>query len=398
VKTIAVLLGVGLLVPWAAAGAQPVRTVRVPAAVRANANARILRSNATARLPAGEVVTLRPGEFLAARSPVSAGHRASDSVPGRLVLPVRLLGVDAAGNVLDAQPTVTIEGGGLVYSSAEHAFTGSIFVGLEEAAPAAARALGRQVLLLVTASDGTADPPQVSLDHTSLPYRRVRLKAAAPTHDLVVLHLRTTFDPQPVDVPVPVLRSVLSVSVTPHRINGYGLEGATVGIRAEPALPRASVMLTASRGSLEPAVVQLDSSGIATASVRSAGTGRDTVEAAGQSLRSASATLDYVFPWAFLIAAIGGGLVGGLVRELLTVAGARPAVRFGRFVLGWAAFTLVGVVVVMAWAVGIDLLGIRLAAVYGEGLVAVIAALPGLLPLFRLAKGGALGLPAQPNE
>jgi len=391
------LPGAALVVPRAAAAQQP-RLVRVPAALKASPGARVLRSSGTTHLPAGDVVTLKPGEFLAARSPeLPVGRRSGDTVPDRFVLPVRLLGVDAAGDVLDAQPTVTIEGGGLVFTAAQSAFTGSIFVGLEEPAAAPARALGRRVLLLVTASDGTADPPQVALDHTSLPYKRVRLTASSPTGDTVVLHIRTTFDPDPVNVPVPVLRSVLSLSVTPHRINGFGLEAATVGVRAEPILPRASVLLTAATGSIAPAVVQLDSSGIATAALRSAGTGLDTVEAKGQSLRSASATVDYVFPWAFLIAAIAGGLVGGLTRELLLVAGAKEGVRFGRFVLGWGAFILIGIVVVAAWAVGIDLLGIRLAAAYGEGLVAVIAALPGLLPLFRLAKGGELGPPADPD-
>lgn len=392
-----VLLGASLAVPWATARAQQPRLVRVPAAVKSSPGARVLRSGGTTHLPAGDVVALKPGEFVAARSPgVSVGRRSGDTIPDRFVLPLRLVGVDSAGGVLDAQPTVTIEGGGLTYTAAERAFTGSIFVGLEEPGAAPVRALGRQVLLLVTASDARADPPQVSLDHTSLPYKHVRLTSASPAGDTIVLHIRTTFDPNPVNVPVPVLRSSLSVSVTPRRINGFGLEATTVGVRAEPVLPRASVLLTASKGSIDPAVVQLDSSGITTASLRSAGTGLDTVEAKGQSLRSASATVAYVFPWAFLVAAIVGGLVGGLVRELLVVTGTKEGVRFGRFVLGWVAFILIGIVVVVAWAVGIDLLGIRLSAVYGEGLVAVIAALPGLQPLFRF-KGGALGPPAEPG-
>jgi hypothetical protein len=390
-----VLVAAAIAVPWASGRAQQTRRVPVPPALKASPTARILRANATTRLPAGDVVALKPGEFLAARSPAPPQPR--DTAPGRFVLPVRLLGVDAAGEILDARPTVTIEGGGLVFDPGHNTFTGSVFVGLEEPTAAPARPLGRRVLLLVTASQGTASPPQVALDHTSLPYRRVRLAAPSAAQDSVVLHIRTDFDPGPMDVPVPVLRSVLSVSVTPRRINGFGLEATTVGVRAEPAPPRAAVLLTAGRGSIEPAVVQLDSGGIATASLRSAGTGLDTVEARGESMKSASATVDYVFPWAFLVAAIVGGFVGGLVRELLLVTGAGAAVRFGRFVLGWLAFILIGVVVVVAWAVGIDLLGIRLAAVYGEGLVAVIAALPGLLPLFRGAKGGALGPPTDPG-
>jgi hypothetical protein len=248
--------------------------------------------------------------------------------------------------------------------------------------------LGRTVRVLITTSVGVVEPAQVTLDHTNLPFTRVRLTAQSPPPDTIVLHIRTDLDTGSDAIPVTVLRPGLRLIATPKRIAGYGLEVATLAVMADVARPRgaATVTLTADRGKVEPVRAALDSSGTATSSIRSSGLGRATVTAQSQSFQPATEVVDFVFPKAFLIAAVIGGLLGGFVREGYAEWQDKQHVGLWGFITGVVLAALVGMVVVVAWALGINLLDIKPVAGSGEALIGVVAALGAIGGLSLIAK------------
>ena len=373
------LVGALLAVPWLGALAQrPGAYVKVPRAPAA-APSVVVRAHAATRLPADvDSVRLRPGEFLVARTGRAATrHESSRGDSLRFEIPILLSGLDAAGTALDARPTVEVEGGGLRYAPGRGDFAGTILLGLRsETAPASIQRLGREVHLLVTATADSLDSAQVTLDHTNLPYKRIRLVTLSAPPDSVVVRIRTDLDTGAVTIQVPVLRPALALTVSPKRIAGFGLEDATLAI-ATQAFGRPDtlvVTVTAARGKVGTAQLPLGRAGTAVSSIRSRGLGRDTVTATSPPLLPGSDTVDFVFPWAFLIAAFTGGLVGGLIHQAQARWTGKTRARWRAFVTGVLVAALVGIVVAVAYALGINLADIPPGKA-GEALVFVTAAL-----------------------
>jgi len=377
------------------AAAQQPTNVRIPAAARAAPGSRILRLHAVAPLPSNaDSVALRRGEFVAARSASAPTRRDSGAGTVRWTMPIQLTGVGAEGELLNVRPSVEVEGGGLSYQVADGDFSGAVLLGLISGShPDSAHRLGRTVRVLLTASAGTVAPAQIVLDHTNLPFTEVHLAAESPPSDVIMLRIRTDLDSSTDSIPVSILRPGIRLAATPKRIAGYGLEVATLAVMVDVARPRgpAAVALTADRGKVEPVVATLDSSGTATSSIRSAGLGRATITAQSQSLQPATEVVDFVFPKAFLIASIIGGLLGGLVREGWAEWQDKQHVGVWGFITGVVLAALVGMIVVVAWALGINLLDIKPVAGSGEALIGVITALGAFGGLSLIAKkvGGA---------
>jgi hypothetical protein len=355
------------------AGAQPVRVV----------------GQRGARVPpeAASRISIAPSELLVART----GNQARETVVNgqvRFELPLRIIGVAPSGGQLNLGAVVEVAGGGLRLRNDATAFVGQIFVGIEDKDnPTGAPTLGRRVQFLVTADADSVKPDGLDIDHANLPYVPVQIEAARPG-DSVVVHVRPDFEPRGFDLKLPVVRPRLTLVRSQPSIQGFGLETTDVTVKVEDAVVHAGLLVTLSSenlGRLTPAEVTLGTDGTATASLRSSGLGNAVVVARHPLFGSARETVTFVFPWAFAIAVVLGGAVGGLLRYAWL-----KAQNIGRIklvplvwhaVLGIAA----GLVVATAYAVGINLLDVQPVATTGEALVFSLAAI-GALASGRLVK------------
>ncbi len=402
IRATALLIAVVAL-PWSALRGQQTTNVQIPAGARAAPSSRILRLHGAAPLPSNtNVVALRRGEFVATRFAPEA-TRPDTTAAGSVswTVPIQLTGVGAEGEVLDVRASVEVQGGGLHYRQSQGDFTGTVLLGLQSTTyPTGTHQLGRAVRVLLTASAGAPSPAQLTLDHTNLPYTPVRLTAPSASSDVIMLHIRTDLDAGTDAIPVSVLRPGLRLIATPKRIAGYGLEVATLGLITDVARPRGAtvVMLSSDRGKVEHPQVVLDSTGAATSTIRSAGLGRATIVAQSAAFQTQSETVDFVFPAAFLIASAIGGLVGGLVREGWATWQAKKRVRVWHFIAGVVLAAVGGIIVVVAWAFGINLLDINpVGSGSGEALIGLISALGAFGGLSVIAKKLDAAAPSSPS-
>jgi hypothetical protein len=217
------------------------------------------------------------------------------------------------------------------------------------------------------------------------PFTIVALSVADEVPDVRLRVLWDSRDEDSVAHTFPRRRPALEVDVNPSRIPGFGLAVADVVVRARGAAARGvkSALVSHDRGSLERTQqVVLDGEGVGIARLRSAGVGTASVRVTGVTYEAAEKQVQFHWPIAFVVSAMLGGLVGGFIKYAM----AKTARR--RAVLVIVRSTLIGVLVAVAAAVGINLLGIELPSGYGEALVFVIAAL-GALKGIRMPGGAA---------
>ena len=291
-------------------------------------------------------------------------------------LPIRIATVtDAGGVATTLRPVVEVEGGGLRYRAREQLFAGSIRVGVvDERNPQETRDLEEPIQILMIAEADSIVPASLVIDHTNLPFETVRILATDPG-DSVLVRIRPDFDPGGTEIAVPVVRPPLILRVSPRAIQGYGLETAVVMVlvsRPDTVI----VALTSDRGSLDPGHVAVARRSPGEAKLRSSGRGVATVSAESPPLLGAvEVQVAYVFPWAFLMAALLGGLVGGFLRDTSAAVSHRRRPSLLPFLGNTLTGTLTGILAAAAWAVGINLVNVSSKASTGEAVVAVIAAL-----------------------
>lgn len=345
--------------------------------LRAN-DVRILSRTGIRTLPRSiQVAQLSPGEYLIARVGDTATVRASTATEIRWDLPLRMVGADGTGQRLTLRPVVEVGGGGLRMTPEKGGFAGEILIGIEdEEHPEESRPLGRTIRVLVTANADTTTPNGVSIDHTNLPFVSVRIVALRPG-DSVRVRLRPEFDPTGIDLALPVVRPDLSLRASPEQIQGFGLETATLSIRADgiAITDSLAVTLSSNRSRPEPTIVWLGASGVTTALIRSSGIDTAIVRAEAAGMQPASVMLLFVTPWAFVIAALSGGLVGGVIRYITLKTQRVEKILFVPLLVHVLLGVLAGFVTAVAYAVGINLLNVHPTATVGEALVFVIAAL-----------------------
>ncbi len=336
--------------------------------------ARLATGSGTQPIPqAATQVTLAPGTFLVA--PLGSTPQSHLTVAGQhFDLPFQLYGVKAAGGGVRFRVRFDVAGGGLKYDPADGNFRGDLLVGLEDVSqPGATDRLAGAVRMQLTGPD-TVSPEQLTLSHTNIPFQTVRLVAA--THDdVVTVHIRPSFEPNGV---------VVLATLTPKRIDGYGLETATLTIVGSAGVPKESlaVSLSAERGALGATSLDVPRNRSVTTTLRSRGVGPDRLTITSARSDPFVLTITYAFPVAFLIFALLGGLVGTLISLFQARGRQRAAVR-ARYM---AAGVLSGLVAVVAWGLGVNLLGVPVTIPYGsEAAAFVIAYLGGHHGLTRLA-------------
>lgn len=286
-------------------------------------------------------------------------------------LPYEILTVDAEGETFDLEAIVEVGGGGM-RPQAGGGFLGRIFLSVRDAArPETPRPLDPPIEILVTAEVDRVEPSRLQIERTNA-FSQVDLTAANP-RDMVSVRLVPTFDREGSEIELPVLRGSLRLTVSPETIQGLGLEVARVTVRAAetPGSDGLPVTLSSDRGRLDTDILSVSGNRAASTSIRSVTTGLATVRAEAEGVVPGEASVRFVFPWLFLVAAVAGGITGAAIRRSRTDEAARRKLWLDLFALG----VLVGILVATAYSVGINLLALEPAARAGEALVFVMAAL-----------------------
>lgn len=295
----------------------------------------------------------------------------------RLQLPYQLYGVDPSGKPLDLELVVDVDHGGLTVAPDGNHFAGELRLGVvDRAEPTATRSLPQQVMVQVTGDLDTISPATVVLAHTNLPFEIVALSAAAPDGPSVALRFRPSFAASETPTTIAVRRPTVHLQVSPAAIDGFGLQEATVTARLDglPSAEGRSISLTTDRGHLAATSLTLDSLGAATTTIRSIGAGRANMVAHSAFADSQPQAIDFRLPWLFLIASVLGGALGAGIRAGSGRQG--PSRRLARTAVVGA---LIGILVAAAWAVGVNLTGVRPAVNVGEAAVFVTAGIGGYL-------------------
>ncbi|MFL5606453.1 MAG: hypothetical protein ACJ8AD_08410 [Gemmatimonadaceae bacterium] len=334
---------------------------------RANAEIRVVRPSGQVALPASQTsVTLKPGEWIVrktadtavlapqvSRNPASEGS--SRTLAG--VLPVEYLTVDSAGTVSVFVPRVVLQGGGLVYDAAARVFRGSAYVGIEDKGRLAAppRELASPLAMLLTLSRaGDIAPAALAVKHTGLEYVPIQLSTRAA--DSLQLHVQATGDSAGVDVPLPIYTPHLSLHVAPRSIEGFGLATTQVSVALPPGLTSRDTVLVRLESpdlQLSPSSITAVANGSNTITVRSGMPGEHEITATADGMAPSSQSLRFAWPWVFVSAAIAGILLAGWARH-----SDNRRQSLGRALVKGAPF---GLLAAIAAAIGIDLVGLKLA-------------------------------------
>lgn len=270
-------------------------------------------------------------------------------------------------------PIVEIEGGGLRYDPAQQAYVGTILFGLvDRDHPAETGALPNRVRLQISGDVQSLDA--VELSQINIPFRQIALRVQRPRADSVLVRIRPTFDPTGGSViSIPVLRNPFAVRASPRRIAGFGLEISELMVQTTRRVDTLPVVIASDRAKPSPAQLNADHDG-AMSRVRSSGVGQDTIRVASGDFEEI-VVVQYAWPIAFLLAALFGGLVGGVLNALSTHRRSDP--RTIAFLGGQGALT--GGVAAVLYAVGINVVGWAPSAEYGEGLMFAVAFISGLM-------------------
>ncbi len=295
-------------------------------------------------------VTLRPGEVIAARTGESVVRR--DSV---YALPFQYLGLDREHNAAMTYRPVYLYEGGLRYRPDRDLFQGSFEIALEDSSnPGVERELSRAVRIRFGGDADSIDPSSVELQRTNSQFERVNV-VARTVRDSLRVNIVPTFDLRGVSLWLPV-QSALAFEPPPGRIQGLGVETATLvlSVRGRPPAEPITVTLSADRGSLDTNQVTLGAGGATVARLRSAGRGPAKIRAFAPGFQSAETKIDFGWPIVFLLAAVSGGLLGGLATTTTRRQPGRKRRPLGTVLLHGV---LIGVVAaVVYFGIGLNLL------------------------------------------
>lgn len=286
---------------------------------------------------------------------------------------IRTLSRESAELALKA---VVLGGSPWRYRPERKRFEGSLKVGVVDLGGGrATRQLSEPIIFQVIGAV-TATPEFAKAESTAPPYQTITLvsDSADTPADLQVV---SNVTPEGVKLTLPV-QPALFVRVTPQRIQGWGLETADVLVQSRALASTASrevQLSTEGGGIVEPTELTLSAAGTGKASIRSVSTGNAVVTVSGPAFPDeASAPIEFVFPTRFLIAALFGGLAGGLLRMGVPRRGARWGLLLAKLGLG----VICGAIVFALYALGVNLIGFNLPGRAGELVVFVVAALGAL--------------------
>jgi len=326
-----------------------------------------------------DTVRVRPGDIVAVPTDVITSDTSAGAAHAAHVdLPVKLYTVDATGTqLLTLAIRVAAEGSGLTFDAANKTFAGNVLIGLEDSLrPTQQIGLGRDMVLQVTSDAGEVVPPRVRIGHTNVPWQPVRVVARTPG-DTVHILIQAVFNPSGYAAPIRVDRPRIDVRPASPNLQGLGLEATRVSVTIPTFLRTDTVTVTlwSDRGGLDAGTLRIPPTGTGEIGLRSSGLGLNTVHAEITGIATGQASMRYTLPWAFVVAALLGGVLGTVLRRR------RRHLALADFVAGIVA----GVVSAVAYAIGLNLTGVDLSVRVGEATVLVVAVLGATLDLPGLA-------------
>jgi hypothetical protein len=316
-------------------------------------------------------VTLSPGEFLETTAKDSVSVDSSGPTT-HLDLQYRYLGATKTGDLTSLSIAIEKSSGGLLFDPGRGVYEAVLSIGLDDSLhPDETANLQSPIRMTVSAGVDTVLPHDLVLDHTNLPFEPVRLVVSTPG-DSVPLHLRPSFSKQGQVVWLRVYRPRLLVAVSPLKINGWGLETATITVGEPLNVGNWPIILNTDRGTLDSTRISVSADRPAVISLRSMGLGVATIRAIHPQFRMGRAQVRFVFPLGFLIAAAIGGLIGAAISA---IKGQNKA--SGQILVALAA-VLTGLVAAALYAVGVNVTGFDIKVQFGETATFLIATLAGL--------------------
>jgi hypothetical protein len=328
------------------------------------------------RIPAtADSVTVRPGQILVAE--VGRRPTLDSSTAGRphFDLPARIVAPTSTGSV--TQFSIAVEPQRLDYNPGERAFIGAVRVGLNDSInPATAVVLAAPIRIAVTSADADVTPGDLELGHTNLPFAEVKLRARAESRDTVRVHFRPSFNPAGYDVYLPVTRPAVALTASPATIAGFGLEKTrlTVELPFSAGEGSRSVVLRAGRSDPLDGQLTLTAGEPKSTRMPSQGVGIDTAWATSAQLTPGFVVVRYAFPALFLAAVALGGVAGSVARGGVARS-KRARVSLGHLARGAAVGVVVGLIVAVLYAVGVNVLPVDLPSQFGEAVTFAAAAL-----------------------
>ncbi len=272
----------------------------------------------------------------------------------------------------------------LRYNARRRLYEGTLSVGVVELDPSG-KALELSTPVVFEVLGVVARPKRVSATTTAPPFDSVAIEVENPGNTFSA-RVWSILDPtNEVILEMPVEKPLLRVSPSPERIQGWGLQKAKILVQATNLSGggELSVQVSSTLGQLDSNNVLIDDDAMAVVSLRSASTGTATVTVSGAPFDSASTQVQFVFPLPYILAALVGGVAGGLLR----LGGGRRTGR--RIALDLLIAVVCGAIVFGLFVLGVNVTGFALPAQAGEVLVFVVTALGafGGTRLFTLATG-----------
>lgn len=334
--------------------------------------AAILRkSEAPKPVDVANVPPLQRGELLISKTSKAPEVVAATRQGARAFrLPYAARFVDPGGALRTVEMVAEVGGGGLRLVGGAQAFAGELFVRLRDRdTPRAQGELPQAIEVLTTAPLDSVQPALLQITTLDRWYR-VALESKYPPQS-VSIKLRASGDVTGLELDVPVSRPRLVLEV-PDSVSGFGLGAATVTVRSE-ALPAPSgrlVVLSPSMGQLTLTQLTLNEHGVASTELRSSGLGSASISATSSPLVETVREVRFAVPLSFLVSALLGGSIGAMVafvRRREELAGSQ---RWLELVSG----VLIGLLVAVLGALGVNVTGIALPTLTTEAAVLVLSA------------------------
>jgi hypothetical protein len=273
----------------------------------------------TVTLNRGEVLVARTGTkptFLTMMSSAAAhgGRRpASDGLDSVFALPLHVLAADARGRASEFVPVYLPEGQ-LQFVADSNDFEGVFLVGIQRLDTTDATGLEDSVAVAFGGDPDLISPRSLTF-HDVGEMLPVRVVAKNP-HDSLMVEIMPGSNPPGTSVWIRVAPA-LAFETPPTSIEGYGIETATlvIGTRGTNAKDSIELMIGSDRGNLSARTLTVGPSG-GIVTLQSAGAlGPVTVRARSNQYGTAEATIRFVPPVRFALAALLGAILGSVYAQ-----------------------------------------------------------------------------------
>ena len=348
-------------------------------------SSQLITSVGTTQLPNKGTVALANHQLIVQRLDIPVRLSVS-SRQLRLQLPYHFVMPDsrpgAAPNAtLQLGLMVIVDGGGMHFNPALGKFVGRLLVGVTDSLDQHhSLPLPQPVAILLAGEPTEKEPASFRLTATNIDaVQAIELRERAP-EDSLVLRIIPTFDPEGVEVTIPVKKQAVIVDPETLHVAGFGLGVAQLSVTLPAGIrPDGPVQFTSDLGDLKPRSAPSGTRAL-NVTLRSVGVGHTVFRAKLQPFRTGRALVVFDWPTWFIGAALLGGALGAIAESLLRKrrrnqpSWVKPAI----------SGMIVGLVLAVAYAGGMQLIPTEIVAgaSVNEAVIFVIAAV-----------GGAFGMP-----